>query len=34
MKYEAGIIQTIVGTGEEGYTGDGGPARQATIGEP
>ncbi|HAA95974.1 MAG TPA: hypothetical protein DHW65_01480 [Dehalococcoidia bacterium] len=33
MKYEAGIIQTIVGTGEEGYTGDGGPALEATIGE-
>ena len=30
---EIGIIQTVVGTGEGGYAGDGGPATQALIGE-
>jgi hypothetical protein len=29
-----GIITTYVGTGAEGYTGDGGPAVQATIAHP
>jgi NHL repeat-containing protein len=33
MVYEIGKIQTVVGTGEEGYAGDGGPATQALIGE-
>lgn len=33
MEFEIGKIQTVVGTGEEGYTGDGGPALEATIGE-
>ena len=29
-----GIIDTVVGCGLPGYTGDGGPARQAKIGSP
>jgi hypothetical protein len=33
MAFEIGIIQTVVGTGEGGYAGDGGPATQALIGE-
>ena len=33
MDIESGKIQTAVGTGEEGYSGDGGPALQALIGE-
>ena len=33
MAIELGIIQTVVGTGAGGYTGDGGPATQALIGE-
>jgi hypothetical protein len=33
MEFEIGKIQTVVGTGEEGYSGDGGPALEATIGE-
>ena len=33
MAFEIGKIQTVVGTGEEGYAGDGGPAAQALIGE-
>ncbi len=33
MEFESGIIQTVVGTGEGGYAGDGGPATQALIGE-
>ncbi len=28
------IIRTVVGTGEAGYTGDGGPAESATLREP
>lgn len=31
---EAGIITTIAGTGEIGYSGDGGPATQAEINHP
>jgi streptogramin lyase len=27
-------IATVVGTGQPGYTGDGGPAKQATLNEP
>lgn len=30
----AGIITTIVGTGARGYSGDGGPATQATLKNP
>ena len=33
MDFEIGKIQTVVGTGEEGYAGDGGLATQALIGE-
>ena len=33
MAFEIGKIQTVVGTGEEGYAGDGSPATQARIGE-
>ena len=29
-----GLIHTIAGTGTSGYSGDGGPARQAQIGSP
>ena len=34
MPFEAGKIQTYVGTGEAGYAGDGGPALQAVCTEP
>ena len=34
MSLEKGIIQTVIGTGEAGYTGDGGPAANATLREP
>ncbi|PKB71848.1 MAG: hypothetical protein BZY87_03165 [SAR202 cluster bacterium Io17-Chloro-G6] len=34
MPFEAGKIQTYVGTGEAGYAGDGGPADQAVCTEP
>ena len=33
MEFEIGKIQTVVGTGEEGNAGDGGPATLASIGE-
>jgi hypothetical protein len=33
MAFEIGKIQTVVGTGEAGYAGDGGPATQARIDE-
>jgi hypothetical protein len=33
MAVAIGMIQTVVGTGEAGYAGDGGPAIQALIGE-
>jgi sugar lactone lactonase YvrE len=29
-----GIIETLAGTGKEGYAGDGGPARQALVAHP
>ncbi len=34
MNVEKGIIQTLVGTGERGYAGDGGPAAIALLSEP
>lgn len=34
MAFEAGKIQTYVGTGESGYAGDGGPAASALLNEP
>lgn len=34
MPFEKGKIQTVAGTGEAGYSGDGGPAHQATLREP
>ena len=30
----SGVIRTIAGTGEEGYSGDGGPATEATFSQP
>ena len=33
MEFEIGKIRAVVGTGEEGYTGDGGPAIECLIGE-
>ncbi len=34
MSYQPGIITTVVGTGERGYSGDGGPASDALMSEP
>ena len=34
MTYQSGIITTVAGTGERGYSGDGGPAASALMSEP
>ena len=34
MPWVSGVIQTIAGTGEKGYAGDGGSALQALLSEP
>ena len=34
MNFESGKLQTIAGTGEPGYSGDGGPAGRALLREP
>jgi len=34
MAYLKGIIETVIGTGEAGYAGDGGPASAALLREP
>ena len=31
---KSGVIQTIAGTGKEGFNGDGGPATQAEFRQP
>ena len=31
---KTGIIETVAGTGEAGYSGDGGPALQASFNQP
>ncbi len=34
MSYRKGVIETVIGTGEAGYAGDGGPAGAALLREP
>jgi len=34
MSYRRGVIETVIGTGEAGYAGDGGPASAALLREP
>ncbi len=34
MDGKSGVISTVAGNGQKGYTGDGGPATQATMNEP
>ena len=34
MTVASGMITTVAGTGEQGYSGDGGPATQAHLSEP
>ena len=32
--YEGWVLTTVAGNGEEGYSGDGGPANEATLNNP
>jgi hypothetical protein len=34
VSLKTGVISTVAGTGKKGFTGDGGPATQATLNEP
>ncbi len=34
ISHHTGVITTVVGTGQKGYTGDGGPPTGATLNEP
>ena len=34
MTFQKGVIETVIGTGEAGYAGDGGPASVALLREP
>jgi len=34
MTFQKGVIETVIGTGEAGYAGDGGPAGAALLREP
>jgi streptogramin lyase len=34
VQLKSGLIDTVVGTGKKGYSGDGGPATRATFNEP
>ncbi len=34
MSFQKGVIETVIGTGEAGYAGDGGPASTALLREP
>jgi hypothetical protein len=34
VNHETGVIETVAGSGEEGYSGDSGPGRDATFNQP
>jgi streptogramin lyase len=34
VELKTGVVTTVAGSGKKGYTGDGGPAREATMNEP
>tara|TARA_Y100001934_G_scaffold191836_2_gene226162 strand:+ start:46101 stop:47147 length:1047 start_codon:yes stop_codon:yes gene_type:complete len=34
INYEGWVLTTVAGNGEQGYSGDGGPAREATLNNP